>query len=159
MTTNSFINEIDSLNSNISELNDRITTLRVAVAVLSVLLAMVVVGCILYFVRQRMRPVKSPFEEMHGDKVDVERSKDEVTRRPYFNIAHNPYRASTASLGGEDGPASFSATFKPQGHTEAELNASSQGIVMEEIPLNDGSFGSSFTHNQDIVARDNNVDV
>lgn len=106
------MNEINHLNSNVSDLDDQVSSLTAAVVVLSLLLLAILVLCAVYYIRLRLRPAKSPFDEIDMKKIDIKKQKNE-RRVPFLGTTDNIFRVSTATLGENDLTPVSAKTFKP----------------------------------------------
>lgn len=111
------MNEINHLNSNVSDLDDQVSSLTVAVVVLSLLLLAILVLCAVYYIRLRLRPAKSPFDEIDMKKIDIKKQKNE-RRVPFLGTTDNIFRVSTATLGENDLTPVSAKTFKPASSAE-----------------------------------------
>lgn len=111
------MNEINHLNSNVSDLDDQVSSLTAAVVVLSLLLLAILVLCAVYYIRLRLRPAKSPFDEIDMKKIYIEKQKNE-RRVPFLGTTDNIFRVSTATLGENDLTPVSAKTFKPASSAE-----------------------------------------
>lgn len=111
------MNEINHLNSNVSDLDDQVSSLTAAVVVLSLLLLAILVLCAVYYIRLRLRPAKSPFDEIDMKKIDIKKQKNE-RRVPFLGTTDNIFRVSTATLGENDLTPVSAKTFKPASSAE-----------------------------------------
>lgn len=110
------MNEINHLNSNVSDLEEEVSSLTAAVVVLSLFLVTILILCAVYFIRRRLRPAKSPFDDINMKEIDVEKRENE-RRGPFFGNTDNIFRVSTATLGENDHTPVPAKTFKPAGNT------------------------------------------
>lgn len=111
------MNEINHLNSNVSDLDDQVSSLTAAVVVLSLLLLAILVLFAVYYIRLRLRPAKSPFDEIDMKKIDIKKQKNE-RRVPFLGTTDNIFRVSTATLGENDLTPVSAKTFKPASSAE-----------------------------------------
>ncbi|XP_052680565.1 uncharacterized protein LOC128161329 [Crassostrea angulata] len=115
-TPNQYLNEINHLNSNVSDLEEEVSSLTAAVVVLSLFLVTILILCAVYYIRRRLRPAKSPFDDINMKEIDVEKRENE-RRGPFFGNTDNIFRVSTATLGENDHTPVPAKTFKPAGNT------------------------------------------
>uniref|UniRef100_A0A8W8LK06 Uncharacterized protein n=1 Tax=Magallana gigas TaxID=29159 RepID=A0A8W8LK06_MAGGI len=115
-TPNHYLNEINHLNSNVSDLEEEVSSLTAAVVVLSLFLVTILILCAVYYIRRRLRPAKSPFDDINMKEIDVEKRENE-RRGPFFGNTDNIFRVSTATLGENDHTPVPAKTFKPAGNT------------------------------------------
>lgn len=110
------MDEINHLNSNVSDLEEEVSSLTAAVVVLSLFLVTILILCAVYYIRRRLRPAKSPFDDINMKEIDVEKRENE-RRGPFFGNTDNIFRVSTATLGENDHTPVPAKTFKPAGNT------------------------------------------